>query len=349
VRILLDTNALYPDPKLERAPARLLLAAASNDELELVVPELVILEGAAVFRRRLKELARDVAGAERGYRTLGVTFEQEVPNADQEAAEYERALRARLLEVGARTPAPPDMPHVDVARRAIQRRRPFDAKGNGYRDTLIWLQALSEAADDQVVLVTQDKAFRADKGMEALAGELCDELEAAGLPRDRVRLSSHLAETVRDVVEPSAQAVTRLHALLGEEEFRSSIYEAVNESLQFKEVDAPREDPDLHALDVAEVQIDGVLEVDDLEIDDAYVDDDRLAFNVGGRLDAEVSLYPLKSQIASVDLPGVSIVDADWNEWLVLASTIVTFSFEGFGSYDPESREVELVDVWLVY
>ncbi len=348
LRIIVDTSALNPDLTLERAQGRLLVAAAQNGELELVIPEVVVLEAVNLFRRRLEELSRSVVSAHRGYRLLGVDFQAEPPDAADAVTSYEAGLRTRLRDAGARTPNPPQLPHIEIAQRAIERRKPFDGKGRGYRDTLIWLQVLEEAIGDQVVLVTENTKDFAGDDKVTLAAELADELEGAGFARDRVRLSTSLTAVVRDHVEPSVQAVTRLNVLLADEGFRSQIYEAVNESVLYREVEAP-EDEELRVLDVREVQIGGVQEVRDLEIDEAYVDGDHFAFNIGGTLVADTDFYPFKYEIGGADVPGVTVTDWDWNESVALASKALEFGFEGFGSYDPNTEHVELVDVWLVY
>ncbi|HEX5583818.1 PIN domain-containing protein [Gaiella sp.] len=346
MRIVLDTNALNADLRLEKAQGRLLIAAARNQELTLVVPEVVVLEATTLVRRKADDLAKSVTNLRREYADLGTRFEGAPLDAEETAATYETALRRRLRDSGTSVPTPPNVPHLDVARRAMDRRKPFDAKGRGYRDTLIWLQVLAEAAEDEVVFVTDDQDFGTADGV--LDPQLADELDAAGLARDRVRISKSLAKVVRQYVEPSAQAITRLQALLDDDDFRSGIYEAVNDSLLYREVERP-DDEDLRTLDVTDVQIDSVQDVHGLEIDEAWVDEDRLAFNIGGTATIEAAFYPLKSNLAGADTPDVSVHDWDWNEWVAQATKLIDVGFEGFGSYDPESSEVEMVDVWLVY
>jgi hypothetical protein len=328
--ILIDTSALHSDPTLDRPYGRLLLAAARSNEVDLVLPEVVVLEAVNLFRERLEQASRSIRKAQREFQSLGVDFTPELPD-DGTVDAYEQALRARLGDVGARVPRPPDVAHLDLAARAVAKRKPFDGKGRGYRDTLIWLHALEEAHGDDVVLVTANVNDFAAEDRVALAPELADDLEAAGLPRDRVRLADGLHTVVRDHVEPSVQALTRLTALLDEPAFKNQILDAVTESLLYKEVEAP-EDADLRTLDVRDVQIDAVQEVRDIEIDEAYEDGELLAFNVGGTLVAEADFYPFKYEIAGADVPEVTVHDWDWNESVVHASKTLEFGFEGFGA-----------------
>jgi predicted nucleic acid-binding protein len=348
VRIVIDTNALYEDMALDRPDARLLLAAARSGEVELVVPEIVILEAAGLFRERLGTATTATRAAQRKFASLGVRVEVDLPDAEEAAASYERTLRQKLADARARTPDPPTVGHLDLARRAVAKQKPFDGKGRGYRDTLIWLQAMEEAHGDRTVLVTANASDFAGDDPETLSPALADELEVAGLPRDRIELAETLVSVVRRFVEPSAQALTRLNALLGDSRFQEQLLLAVQDSVQYKEIDAP-DDEELRRLDVQDVQVDLAEDLRDVEIDEAYeTDTGTLAFNIGGTLVTEADFYPLKSEIAGADVPGVAVHDWDWNEWVVRASKSLELGFEGFGEYDPRNEEVSC-DVWLTY
>lgn len=59
----------------------------------------------------------------------------------------------------------PEVSHVEIVRRAVSRHPPFDSKGGGYRDTLVWLRALELArAGGRIYLARRDKAFAGEPG-----------------------------------------------------------------------------------------------------------------------------------------------------------------------------------------
>jgi hypothetical protein len=348
MRVVVDTSALYSDPAFAGASGRLLLAACQSEDIELVVPEVVILEAVNVFRERLEQASRLARKAHREFNTLDVEFAADVPDEAAAVAAYEEKLRRHLDDAGASVPPPPEIDHLELAKRAIAKRKPFDGKGRGYRDTLIWQHAVEAAGGDEVIFVTANVKDFANDDRVTLATELADDLEAAGLARDAVRIVESLRLAVREHVEPSVQALTRLRALIDDAAFQDQVQEAVANSLLYRDVDAP-DDPDLHTLDVHDVQVDSVQEVRDLVIDEAYEDGDLIDFNIGGTMLAELDFYPLKYEIASADVPDVHVSDWDWNESVARASKTVEVSFEGFGVYDPEAREVVGIDVWLTY
>jgi hypothetical protein len=202
---------------------------------------------------------------------------------------------------------------------------------------------VEEAAEDEVVLVTNNKH---DFGAAPdLASELAQELTAEGIDAEQVRLANSIRDAVRLHVGPSADARTRVQALLRGQAFRDRLYEAVNESVLLREVSAP-EDDELSLLDVSDVQIVSVQDLRDIELDDAYeVDDNAVSFNFGATIDAEVDFHPYKYEIASADVPGVHVSDWDWNESVVLASKTVEFTIEATGDYNSESDDLA-ANVW---
>src|SRR4051794_39653052 len=68
VKIVIDTNAIFGDWKLETPHSRLPIAASAAREVEVVVPEVVVLEAAGMYGRQLQEGAR---AHEKTRRTLG--------------------------------------------------------------------------------------------------------------------------------------------------------------------------------------------------------------------------------------------------------------------------------------
>jgi len=73
----------------------------------------------------------------------------------------------------------PKVDHASLVSRAVNRRPPFDDKGGGYRDALVWESALELARKGaDVVLVSADRAFSDGEGR--LASSLAQEI--SGLP-----------------------------------------------------------------------------------------------------------------------------------------------------------------------
>jgi hypothetical protein len=82
-------------------------------------------------------------------------------------------LNSRITELGIEVVPPPENDHAELTVRAIERTPPFDENGGGYRDTLLWLNAmelLEEPPFDNLVFLSDDSAFT--KYRKALEVEL---------------------------------------------------------------------------------------------------------------------------------------------------------------------------------
>ncbi len=93
------------------------------------------------------------------------------------------------------------LPEVTVAElyeQAIQERRPFRARGRGFKDTLIWRTILDLALDDEVVLITENYLdfAESDDHKDILHPHLREDLASQGLEPNRVRV----LETLRTFI-----------------------------------------------------------------------------------------------------------------------------------------------------
>ena len=111
------------------------------------------------------------------------------------------AARAKVLGF-------PDCSHEELVERATSRIRPFDDKGSGYRDTLIWFNVLGlvTQVEGEIVLVAKDKDFR-DK-QNNLHSHLVDDLAKLGQSGRRVSLVETLSALMDNNVRPELDQET---------------------------------------------------------------------------------------------------------------------------------------------
>ena len=169
--VVVDANAIvHRDWRLQSPWWRLLLELSAIERIELVVPEIVVREVVGKYARAAKALSKDL-------RNLQMPFD-----LDESVASYESQLRKRLKEAKSQTLETDSVEILELVDRAVARRRPFDDEGNGFRDTVIWMQVLNLVSTDaRVHFISSDSAFYAGKGTERhLKQELAEEAEAAG-------------------------------------------------------------------------------------------------------------------------------------------------------------------------
>ncbi|TCU82263.1 uncharacterized protein DUF4935 [Curtobacterium sp. PhB42] len=172
-----DANAVVPNPELQGGTWRAITTAIHDGTLTVLVPRIV----AAEITGKVRENRRD-----------------QRPRVDVHRApdEVKRAIRAASDEVerwasnydatifleaeGVVIRDTPVVAHDEVAQRAIDRGKPFNQNGGGYRDALHWYTVLDiarEFPDEEIVFISKDLAYRNTKGTD-LHPELRDEIES---------------------------------------------------------------------------------------------------------------------------------------------------------------------------
>lgn len=229
----LDASAVCEDFLFRRNASRLLLREARAHRIELLIPQVAFEETVNKFRELHEERRRRAAGAIkklRGLDAAGSVDPDALPTAESAAAAYEIRLRKTFESADATFLPYPSLDHEIVARRAMNRRKPFDADGDGgYRDALFWETLVAAiTAHAPIVLVSGDKAAYGRQGGE-LDLTLQVELEASGYRRDAIRRIKRIADftDTLPVVEEAQLEVE--HQIAMNEELRDSIIWSIEE------------------------------------------------------------------------------------------------------------------------
>lgn len=188
--VVLDTSIFCRDFLLRGNAFQIMLESIERLPARLCVPEVVLDETLAKYAETLGEHIEADAQAQRRLRGILVRSPATEPVAIDEPealAAYEVHIKDRLAAAGVKFLPYPKDSHEEVVKHALRREKPFDAKGRGYRDYLIWASLRTEmyyAPEETVVLVTANTRDFCDD--DALAGSLRDDLARHGLPVGRV-------------------------------------------------------------------------------------------------------------------------------------------------------------------
>jgi hypothetical protein len=170
--LVLDSTELTADWLLRGATWRLTELIPG---LSVAVPASVVTEVLANHRRTSDEVHGSLVKALRAGHRLGFRPSMLEDNRPDYDYELERALEDHDIR---RLPWPA-VSHEVVVERAASRTPPFDAKGGGYRDTLVWFSVIALVEQGHAVhLASRDSAFAGSDG--TLKRELIDEAEALG-------------------------------------------------------------------------------------------------------------------------------------------------------------------------
>ena len=186
--MIVDANAIVQGPwRLDSAAWRILLYQAKCQSIRLVVPEVVVREAVGRYSGELtKRLAAAASAAQDVQDLTGVPVATPDVAPRDHVAAYEADLRGKLTQCGVEIP---QLPQVDVSAlvdRAIYRRKPFDDKGSGFRDSLLWettIEVLREPhRNEDAYLVSNDhNAFSESSQSITLHHDLVSELSERGV------------------------------------------------------------------------------------------------------------------------------------------------------------------------
>ena len=204
--LVLDATELCKDFMLSGLKYQLLQHTAHLTWISVCLPVSVLEETVANFARAQNAANQSLERANRDRRRVG---RPEI-TAIEDAFVYREYLNDRLdATLGVTVLDWPTASHADLVRRAVSRMPPFDAKGGGYRDSLVWASVLELVRDGQhVALATEDRTFFGPDGN--LASELVAEVEGLAGSVELVRnLADWLIDQLPWVSDDLAAAVER--------------------------------------------------------------------------------------------------------------------------------------------
>lgn len=323
MHLVFDANVIYKEGFASSRLFRFLETSAPFLGHKFYFPAVVIDEVTAKLEREIQE---EVNGPLRKWRiTLGKSLE---PQLDPQ--EEARALRDKLHECGMVLKYPRTS-HEELAKRAIDRTKPFRENDSGYRDSLIWesVVELSSAVedDDQIVLMSSDKVFKGRKG--GLAGELKADLDERGIHADKVVLVRSVADFLRHYIQPTLKpamrAVLEGSATAIFEQFDLDPYETISEwiSEEYPGKEWDREDLGM-PWEYETITLSMVEDVSDLEkLEVGELSEGKCLLQIAATLDCEFDAFVDKGYAYGLD--DFTIFEHDWNSHYVAGSTSRTF------------------------
>lgn len=200
--LIVDTNTIAHGAWRLDSPAwRVVLHQARSGHARVIVPELVIREAVGRYRSEL-ELRLD--GVTSVAKKLGelvgdMIVSMSDVSVDELVATYESVIRTQITDSHAEIVTFPEFEVDSMVQRAIERRRPFDEKGSGFRDAILWetvVSIMQASPDSSTILISNDRKAFADLGGDhELNVGLAEELVkrgVAGVLRLCLSLTSYL-------------------------------------------------------------------------------------------------------------------------------------------------------------
>ncbi|MDE2902431.1 MAG: PIN domain-containing protein [Chloroflexota bacterium] len=354
--VVLDSNIIISANYGNSAMMQFCLSISKVLDYSVIAPPIVIDEVVAKYRVKIESERDRISQSRRNLSTL-LRSPQSLPSLsidiDQAVNEYRQHIEKTFSLRKWPRLRYPTLSHREVVARAVNRRRPFYENGSGYRDTLIWLSIIQwmPAVDDQVILITSDKAFGEKDG--TLHADLASDLGEIDRSEEDVVLLKSLPAFVkkyvrhrlkRVFVENSSQALGQLGI-----DIRSSIEAKVFEDYSGVEIhpellNLPSEFETLYLDSIPQVSAVDVLDV--REVSHAH-------YLLQCHADADCAFDVFVHKSDAYTLSELAIYDPDWNDHYVLGHTEcqlrfilqleVAFDNSGAGRHRVEVLSIEAV------
>ena len=303
MKIVLDTNVLVADYRMSGNAFRIFFEGTQRTEVKVYIPQIVIDELLVNFQEQVDLLLNDIDKLRRKAKRLTDLLDESLVTRYSSRAitqEYQKSLLQVLKEKGITILPYPNVPHEKIVRRDLQRRRPFNRNGAGYRDALIWEAILSLLKEQkgQILFVTNNsKDF--GEGPSVLP-DLLRDLEELNFGRKNVKIYRTLDALNRELFIPQLERLNEMMALLATDKIPQF---SLRLWLQEHLVDYLYEDGWHYALvDLEEGH--GEVTIKRLEIKEVTIDDVRALLSG----DLLVS--------ATVEVKGMTMVEAEWDDYL---------------------------------
>ena len=321
--VLLDASVLISEDFGKSARMQLLLSSSSVVGHTICIPALAIEEVYAKYRKVLDSEVKKVRDSLRGLsRQLGELLNSPISDLDVAAkvSLFREILEAQFTEPNCDILDYPDVSHNEMVKRAVARRRPFDDKGSGFRDALIWysILQLAKTVGDEIVLVSLDNDFAgADKKLHS---DLTDELVECGHSKDKVILVQSLADFIDTYVRPNLKSVVEDSPKEALAEWGLDLEEAI--ALAVQDTYAGEEwSPEQLGLqwEYETLHLDIVEQVDDFEVVEVReVSNSQYLIRIKSSLECSFDAFVFKADTYIMD--DLRIVDFDWNDHYALAT-----------------------------
>ncbi len=334
MKVILDTNVVIADYRLNNPNSKVLLEAAKKGDVEIIIPELVLDEIRNKYRQHLsKSIAILNSKVDDITKKTGREVDSKIGKRKLELfiSEYNKFLEELIDELNINTIEYPIIDHKIIAAKAIQRKKPFKENGSGYRDSLIWenVKSLLSPFDEtsvtpELVFISNNKSDFYDGEKSKLHPELMLELEEEGYLKSSIRVYKTLNDFNEDIGKLFfAQADSFGKKLFDKDNLDFDLKSELNEFLHEHFVGSELTKYDSNGMSSHDDYT--VSTFDDanysLELDSVKkLNSKEYLVDISTILECEVDFFLDKYDALSTNDKSITIQDANWNNYVMWVS-----------------------------
>lgn len=339
MKVVLDANIIIADFNMQSPNFKILLENAKKGRLDVEIPEVVLDEAFNKFKQRI-EKSQDIVNSEiqkfnkMCKATIDVPFSDDLISTVIE--DYKNRVAKIIADNKITLIAYPKTDHRYLAKKAMLSKKPFNTNEKGYRDCLIWENIKSLISEEDVDIASSPElVFITDNHTDFVSNtdqlhlDLVKELEEEGLKNDSIVIYPSLGEFNEKVAKLFLTQASIFEGRLKNNEFWDFELKSLIDEFLFKEfvgselsnyyeyAPGANSEPTVSSID------------DDYKIDNISVrklSSDEYIVDVNFDLETELDYFVDKSDYYSSDEVEYSVIDYDWNEYVVHASNSSTIS-----------------------
>jgi len=348
--VVLDTNVLIQHRQLDTPIIKTLLDEAERTGHIIHVPQVVIDETVNKYGEDLRDAVKKT---ENELKDVSKILDQPLtsPTTMIDLAKAEKDYREKLettFKIANRKILEyPSASHQKVVARALKRKRPFSANGSGYRDALIWeniLEILSQ--QETVALITNDGDFISKDG--SLHHDLTKEVESGGT-QAKIKVYRQLHEFVDAEIRPQLKALEDVRTLLEDpQQLKFDLKDVIGITIQDAKAGVEWDPEELYL--PGEYQspfLDMVENVSNIKIKDVRrLSSGEILARIDASVFADFDVFLTKADyILFDDDPSLTLLDYDWNEYVVRASKPVKLQGEFEVLLESDLKDYNSIEV----
>ncbi len=334
MKVVLDSNIIIADFWLESTNFKVLFESAKKGDIIIYIPEIVLDEIIHKYYQRLEQSQQKIDSELQTFNKLS-RMEIENPllkeGIDKSLSEYQKHISQVIKENSIVILKYPNTEHKFLASKALNSLKPFNSNEKGYRDSLIWENIKTLLTDFESAITQPELVFISNNYKDfatieyELHPDLIAELENEDFDPKSVMVYPKLSEFNDKQAKLFFAQSENFEKKLKKNEFWdfnlkteiiSYLYKNYvgSELLQYDiELEYDSSEPTVRGIyEDFEIEITSVKKLNATE----YLVD--IAFEVKSEIDFFIDKHDYWSMD---DDKYISIEDADWNEWVMWATT----------------------------
>ncbi|KAA5311487.1 MULTISPECIES: PIN domain-containing protein [Bacteroidaceae] len=356
--IIIDTNVIHLDFKLNKARIVTLCNTSTILGHEIFIPEVVIDEIVKQYDEKAEEYINSFNKALKKLSDLSTSPITQTPiDAKGFISNYRNELNNRIKQLGIGIIPYPNTGHKIMVERELGKKKPFKDSTKGYRDALIWDSVMEHtqkySSNCGIIFLTANSKDFADKDKKDLHTDLIADCISNGIPTTSIRLVTDIQNFIdNEIILRSTELKEKFNQLqqdggLGDIDFIQLIQDYISKDMLDNLISsndfdsypgyAPGlyENPEITSIEKVSCSFNTIREISSDTI----------------LIQSEVSvLVDLDCFIFRADLPLIddskfpTIIDYEWNDHYVLASDSATFKFQFNILTDTNFKNVKSIE-----